>query len=122
MPPPLLLAAAAVAVGLSATLPARWKVLWAALPIVAITGALAGLAPGRPDSAALQPLFGGFLGIGIFTALAWVGLDALARRLSPSRPQSPVLGSLPSACSQVRFQSNKKHIISTDDQHRQKGP
>jgi hydrogenase/urease accessory protein HupE len=40
----------------------------------------------------------------------------------PSRPQSPVLGSLPSACSQVRFQSNKKHIISTDDQHRQKGP
>jgi urease accessory protein len=86
MPPPLLLAAAAVAVGLSATLPARWKVLWAALPIVAITGALAGLAPGRPDSAALQPLFGGFLGIGIFTALAWVGLDALARRLSPIAP------------------------------------
>ena len=86
MPPPLLPAAAAVAVGLAATLPARRTPLWAALPLVAVTGALAGLAPGPPDSAALQPLFGGFLGIGIFTALAWVGFDALARRLSPIAP------------------------------------
>jgi hypothetical protein len=75
-----------VLVGLAATLPARWTPHWTALALVAVTGVLAGLAPGRPDGAALQALLGGFLGIGIFTALGWAGLDALARRLSPVVP------------------------------------
>jgi hypothetical protein len=83
---PLLLAAAAMLLGIAATLPPRWTPLWSALPLVAVTGALASIAPGEPDGAALQPLLGGFLGIGIFTALGWAGLDALARRLSPIVP------------------------------------
>jgi hypothetical protein len=83
VPTPLLTAAVAVAVGLTATVPARWLPLWVVLPLVAVSGALAGLAPGRPDGAALQSLLGGVLGIGIFATLAWAGLDALARRVTP---------------------------------------
>jgi hypothetical protein len=85
-PAPHMPAAVAVAVGLTATLPARWAPPWVVLPLVAVTGGFAGLAPGRPDGAALQPLLGGVLGIGIFATLAWAGLDALARRLSPIAP------------------------------------
>jgi hypothetical protein len=80
--PPLI----AVTCGLAAVLPARWAPPWLVLPLVAVTGGLAGLAPGRPDGPALQPLFGGVLGIGLFTTLAWAGLDALARRLTPIAP------------------------------------
>jgi hypothetical protein len=86
LPAPLLPAAVAIAIGLIATVPARWVPPWVVLPLVAVSGALAGLAPGRPDGAALQPLLGGVLGIGIFATLAWAGLDALARRLSPIAP------------------------------------
>jgi hypothetical protein len=86
MPAPLLPAAVAVAIGLTATLPARWIAPWVVLPLVAVTGGLAGLAPGRSDGAALQPLLGGILGISIVTTLGWAGLDALARRLSPIAP------------------------------------
>jgi hypothetical protein len=83
---PLVTAGVAVILGLAATLPARWTPLWTALPLAAAAGVLAGLAPGAPEGAALQPLLGGFLGIGIFAALGWAGLDALARRLSPVAP------------------------------------
>ncbi|MGI1660900.1 HupE/UreJ family protein [Palleronia sp. KMU-117] len=86
VPAPLLLAAGAVLIGLAATLPARWTPVWASLALVAVTGALAGLAPGQPDGGTVQPLLGGLLGIGILTALAWAGLDALARRLAPIAP------------------------------------
>jgi hypothetical protein len=87
VPSPLLPAAAAIVVGLAAMVPARWTPLWTALPLAACVGTLAGLAPDwPPQTGALQPLVGGLLGIGIFTALGWAGLDALARRLSPIAP------------------------------------
>jgi hypothetical protein len=86
VPVPLVPEAAAVLIGLAATLPDRWTPVWLALPLAALIGMLAGLAPGQPDGAPLQPLLGGFLGIGIFAALGWAGLDALARRLSPVAP------------------------------------
>jgi hypothetical protein len=83
---PLVTAGIAGILGLAATLPARWTPLWTALPLAAAAGVLAGLAPDAPGGAALQPLLGGFLGIGIFAALGWAGFDALARRLSPIAP------------------------------------
>jgi hypothetical protein len=86
VPAPLLPPFIAVACGLAATLPARWAPPWLVLPLFAVTGGLAGLAPGRPDGAALQSLLGGVLGIGIFATLAWAGLDALARRVTPLAP------------------------------------
>lgn len=86
VPAPLVPEAAAILIGLAATLPDRWTPVWLALPLVALIGVLAGLAPGQPEGAPLQPLLGGVLGIGIFAALGWAGLDALARRLSPVAP------------------------------------
>jgi hydrogenase/urease accessory protein HupE len=87
VPSPLLPAAGAIVVGLAAMMPARWTPLWMALPLAACIGTLAGLSPDRPpETGAWQPLTGGLLGIGIFTALGWAGLDALARRLSPIAP------------------------------------
>jgi hypothetical protein len=86
VPAPLLPAAVAMAVGLTATAPARWAPPWVVLPLVAASGGLAGLAPGRPDGAALQPLLGGLIGIGILATLAWAGFDTMARRLSPIAP------------------------------------
>ena len=87
LPAPLLVAAAAVAVGGAATLPDRWTPVPAALLLVAATGALAGLAPDRPPAeSALQPILGTVLGTALLATLAWAGLDAAARRVSPLAP------------------------------------
>ena len=87
VPPSLVTAAAAVAVGGAATLPDRWTRPAAALLLVAATGALVGLAPDRPPATgALQPLLGTLLGIAALTTLAWAALDALARRVSGLAP------------------------------------
>jgi uncharacterized membrane protein len=87
VPPPIVPAAAAVAVGGAATLPDRWTRPSAALLLVAVTGALVGLAPDRPPAAgALQPVLGTLLGIAALTTLAWAALDALARRVSGLAP------------------------------------
>jgi hypothetical protein len=87
VPAPLLVAAAAVAVGVAATLPDRWTPVPAGLLLVAATGALAGLAPDRPPAeGALQPILGTVLGVGVLATLAWTALDAAARRVSPVAP------------------------------------
>ena len=87
LPPPLLAAVAAVAVGGAATLPERWTKVPAGLLLVAVTGVLVGLAPDRPPvEGALQPILGTVLGTAILTTLAWAALDAAARRVSPLAP------------------------------------
>lgn len=87
MPASLLAAAAAVAVGGAATLPDRWTRLPSGLLLVAATGAITGLAPDRPPAeGALQPILGTVLGTGLLATLAWAGLDAVARRVSPLAP------------------------------------
>lgn len=87
VPAPLLMAAAAVAVGGAATLPDRWTPVPAGLLLVAATGLIAGLAPDRPPAeGALQPILGTVLGIALLATLAWTALDAAARRVSPVAP------------------------------------
>jgi hypothetical protein len=87
LPPPLLVAVAAVAVGGAATLPDRWTRVPAGLVLVAATGVLVGLAPDRPPAqGALQPILGTVLGVAILATIAWAALDAAARRLSPLAP------------------------------------
>jgi hypothetical protein len=87
LPPPLLVAVAAVAVGGAATLPDRWTRDPAGLVLVAATGVLVGLAPDRPPAqGALQPILGTVLGVAILATIAWAALDAAARRLSPLAP------------------------------------
>ena len=87
LPAPLLVTAAAVAVGGAATLPDRWTPVPAGLLLVAATGALAGLAPDRPPvEGALQLILGTVLGVALRATLAWAALDAAARRISPLAP------------------------------------
>jgi hypothetical protein len=92
LPPPLIVAGAAIAVGCAATLPDRWTRGPTVLILVATTGALVGLLPDRPPpSGALQPILGTIVGVTVLTTLSWAALDALGRRLSWLAP--PVAGS-----------------------------
>lgn len=83
VPPALVPALAAVAVGGAAMIPERWTGIPVGLILLGVAGALVGLAPDRPPAAgALQPILGTVLGIAALTTLAWAALDALARRVS----------------------------------------
>lgn len=85
---PLAGAVAAIVVGLAAILPDRWTPRGTGLILMAATGAIVGIAPGRPPQGleALQPILGTVLGIGVFVTILWISLESLARRVSPVVP------------------------------------
>jgi hypothetical protein len=85
--PALLAALAPLLAGLAAALPERWPPRPAALALVAARGALTGLAPGATDvGAGLQPVLGTILGIAGLAELAWFGLEAAGRSMTPLVP------------------------------------
>lgn len=89
---PILAACAALLVGLAAMLPGTWTPPVSAFVLVAVTGALTGLAPGPFEEAAkLQAFLGTTIGIPAFATLAWFALETAGRRLTPIIPR--VLGS-----------------------------
>lgn len=90
--PTLLVAATALLIGAAAIVPDQSLPRWFGLILVAVAGALAGLAPGAlPQASALQSFFGNLLGVAMLTILLWSAFDAAARRLSPLAPR--VVGS-----------------------------
>jgi hypothetical protein len=83
----LVVAFGLVAIGSAAIVPMRWTPLWLVLAVVAVTGALGGLAPGPlPPDGAPQLLAGGALGLAVSTTLAWSAVDTLSRRVSRIAP------------------------------------
>lgn len=84
---PMALAFAALVAGLAALLPGAWIPRPAVLGLVAVTGALTGLAPGPPGNTGLQPFLGTLAGIAAFATLSWFTLETAARRLTPLVPQ-----------------------------------
>ena len=68
------------------------------LPLVAVSGVLAGLAPGRPDGAALQALLGGSSGSASSPRLAGPGSTRWRGASRPSCPPSAGPGLPPSDC------------------------
>lgn len=86
--PTVLTAWAALLAGLAALLPATWPPRWVTCVLVAVTGALTGLAPGTPATGAiLQPWLGTVLGISALAILAWFALETGSRRLTPLVPR-----------------------------------
>ncbi|WP_170424959.1 hypothetical protein [Ruegeria arenilitoris] len=91
-PPTWLAGLAAVLAGLAATLPERLSPRPAVYALVAVTGALTGLASGASDTGpAIQPLLGSIFGISILAMLAWFAMEAASRRLTRLVPK--VVGS-----------------------------
>jgi hypothetical protein len=84
-PPPLAIAASAMAAGIAAVIPARWTRGGALVPLLAVTGFLAGLAPGA--AAGLPEATGTLLGIAILATLGWAVLETLAHRVSFLAPR-----------------------------------
>jgi hypothetical protein len=82
----ILLALAVLIAGLAALLPQAWVPGPATLALTAATGALTGLAPGPPESGALQPLLGTVGGIAALALLCWFALETAGRCLTPLVP------------------------------------
>ncbi len=85
--PPLLVAFVAVLAGLAAILPEAWTPRVPSLILVAVTGALTGLAPGPAEGAALQPFLGTAVGIASLVTLCWFALEAAGQRFTPLVPR-----------------------------------
>lgn len=79
---------AVLLIGLAAVAPKMVKPRFAAFALVAVTGALTGLAPGVPASdTMLQWFFGTVSGIAALALLAWFALEAIARHATSVAPK-----------------------------------
>lgn len=86
--PPLLGPIVAFFVGLAAMVPEAIKPRLVAFTLVAVTGALAGLAPDvQGEDIILLRFFGTVFGITVLAVIAWFALDAFARHVTLIAPR-----------------------------------
>ncbi|MFC3616459.1 hypothetical protein ACFORG_22170 [Lutimaribacter marinistellae] len=85
---PVIAAFVAMIVGSAAALPQNFLPGWIVLGVVTLAGAIAGLLPDPlPDAlGGILPHLGTILGLAVLTTLAWITLDAAARRFTALVP------------------------------------
>ncbi|MGA9411812.1 MAG: hypothetical protein WBV78_15375 [Roseobacter sp.] len=91
-PPPVVAGFVALLAGLAAALPENWSPWPLVYALMALAGAVTGLAPGVPDEGLmLQTLLGSLFGFSALVTLLWFTFEAAGRRLTPLVPK--VIGS-----------------------------